>query len=145
MPQMIFVNLPVKDVERSIRFFAALGFSHNPQFTDDTAACIVISDSIYLMVLTRERFRSFAPLPVAETTETTSVLIALSRDSRAGVDTLTEAAIAAGGHEPKEPTDMGFMYTRTFLDPDGNVFEPFWMDDTAAGSAADDQAHLRTQ
>lgn len=132
MPRMIFVNLPVHDLDRSMRFFAALGFQHNPQFTDATAACIVISDTIYLMLLTRDRFRDFAPLPVAETTETTAVLVALSCDSRADVDTMAAAAIAAGGHEPKTATDMGFMYTRTFLDPDGNVFEPFWMDPAAA-------------
>lgn len=131
MTQMIFVNLPVTDLDRSIRFHAALGFAHDPQFTDDTAACIVISDAIFLMILTRDRFRGFAPLPMAETTETTAALVALSRDSRAAVDAMTEAAIAAGGHEPKAATDMGFMYTRTFLDPDGNVFEPFWMDPAA--------------
>lgn len=131
MTQMIFVNLPVTDLDRSKRFYEALGFTINPQFSDDTAACVVISDTIYLMILTRDRFRGFAPLPVAETTQTTAVLIALSRDSRAGVDAITEAAVTAGGHEPKPATDMGFMYTRTFLDPDGNVFEPMWMDPAA--------------
>ena len=136
MSRMIFVNLPVHDLDRSMRFFAALGFPHNPQFTDATAACIVISGTIYLMVLTRDRFRDFAPLPVAETTETTAVLVALSCDSRAAVDAMADAAVAAGGHEPKGAMDMGFMYTRTFLDPDGNVFEPFWMD---PGAAAPDQ------
>lgn len=128
MPQMIFVNLPVTDLDRSKRFYESLGFTINPQFSDETAACVVISDSIFLMILTRDRFAGFAPLPVAQTTETTAALIALSRDDRAGVDRITEAAIASGGHEPKPATDMGFMYTRTFLDPDGNVFEPVWMD-----------------
>lgn len=131
MPQMIFVNLPVTDLERSKRFYEALGFTINQQFTDETASCVVISDTIYLMILTRDRFAGFAPLPVAQTTETTAVLIALSRDDRAAVDRITDAAIAAGGHEPKPASDMGFMYTRTFLDPDGNVFEPFWMDPAA--------------
>jgi predicted lactoylglutathione lyase len=131
MTQMIFVNLPVTDLDRSKSFYEALGFRINPDFTDDTAACVVISEAIYLMILTRDRFRGFSPLPVAETTQTTAVLIALSRDSRDGVDRITDAAIAAGGHEPKAATDMGFMYTRTFLDPDGNVFEPMWMDPAA--------------
>ena len=132
MPQMIFVNLPVTDLERSKRFYEALGFTINQQFTDETASCVVISDTIFLMIVTRDRFAGFAPLPVAQTTETTAALIALSRDDRAAVDRITEAAIAAGGHEPKPASDMGFMYTRTFLDPDGNVFEPFWMDPAAA-------------
>lgn len=131
MPQMIFVNLPVSDLDRSKRFYEALGFTINPQFTDDTAACVVVSDTIFLMILTRDRFAGFAPLPVAQTSETTAALIALSREDRDGVDRITEAAITAGGHEPKPATDMGFMYTRTFLDPDGNVFEPVWMDPAA--------------
>lgn len=138
MTQMIFVNLPVTDLDRSIRFHQALGFTLNPAFTDATAACIAISDTIFLMLLTRDRFRGFAPLPVAETTETTAVLIALSQDSRARVDALTEAAVAGGGHEPGAARDMGFMYARTFLDPDGNVFEPFWMDPAAVPDAEKD-------
>lgn len=133
MTRMIFVNLPVSDLERSKHFYEALGFRINPQFSDDTAACVVISDTIYLMILTRERFKGFAPLPVAETSETTAALIALTQDSKADVDRMTTAAIAAGGHEPKAATDLGFMYTRTFLDPDGNVFEPVWMDPAAVG------------
>lgn len=131
MPQMIFVNLPVTDLGRSRRFYEALGFTINPQFSDDTAACVVVSDFIFLMILTRDRFAGFAPLPVAETTRTTGVLIALSRDDRAAVDRITQAAIIGGGSEPKPATDLGFMYTRTFLDPDGNVFEPMWMDPAA--------------
>lgn len=131
MPQMIFVNLPVTDLGRSRRFYEALGFTINPQFSDDTAACVVVSEFIFLMILTRDRFAGFAPLPVAETARTTGVLIALSRDDRAAVDRITQAAIIAGGSEPKPATDLGFMYTRTFLDPDGNVFEPMWMDPAA--------------
>lgn len=131
MPRRIFVNLPVTDLPRSKRFYESLGFTINPQFTDDSAACVVISDTIYLMILTRDRFAGFAPLPVAQTTETTAALIALSQDDRAAVDSITDTAIASGGHEPKPASDMGFMYTRTFMDPDGNVFEPFWMDPAA--------------
>lgn len=130
MTQMIFVNLPVSDLEKSKAFYTALGFTINPQFTDETAACLVISDTIFLMILTHAKFDFFTPQPRADTTKTTSALIALNRDSRAKVDAITDAAINAGGCEPKPATDHGFMYTRTFQDPDGNVFEPLWMDPT---------------
>ena len=128
MPQMIFVNLPVANLEKSKAFYTAIGFTINPQFSDETAACVVISDTIFLMILTHPKFDSFTPNPRADTGKTTSALIALNRDSRADVDSITDAALRAGGVEPKPATDHGFMYTRTFLDPDGNVFEPFWMD-----------------
>ena len=128
MPQMIFVNLPVSNLEHSKAFYTALGFSINPQFSDDTAACVVISDTIFLMILTYPKFDSFLTKPRADTANTTSALIALNRDSRADVDTMTEAALKAGGSEPKPAAHHGFMYTRTFQDPDGNVFEPLWMD-----------------
>ena len=128
MPQMIFVNLPVTDLEKSKSFYTAIGFVINPQFSDDTAACVVISDSIFLMILTHAKFDSFLTNPRADTATTTSALIALTRDSRADVDAITTAALMAGGAEPKPASDHGFMYTRTFHDPDGNVFEPFWMD-----------------
>lgn len=128
MPQMIFVNLPVSNLERSKAFYTALGFTINPQFSDDTAACVVISDTIFLMILTHPKFDSFLTNPRADTRKTTSALIALNRDDRAAVDAITEAALMAGGTEPKPASDHGFMYTRTFMDPDGNVFEPLWMD-----------------
>ena len=133
MPQMIFVNLPVSNLEKSKAFYTALGFSINPQFSDDTAACVVISDTIYLMILTHPKFDSFLTNPRADTTKTTSALVALNLDDHAAVDAMTKAAIKAGGSEPKPATDHGFMYTRTFHDPDGNVFEPFWMDPAAMG------------
>ncbi|NUB44238.1 lactoylglutathione lyase [Fertoebacter nigrum] len=135
MPQMIFVNIPVSDLERSKAFYQALGFSLNLQFADDSACCVVISDTIFLMILTHERFQGFATLPRADTSATTSVLICLSRDSREAVDDITKAALAAGGSEPKPAQDLGFMYSRTFMDPDGNVFEPAWMDMQAAETA----------
>ncbi len=139
MQQMIFVNLPVSDLARSIRFYEALGWRTEPRFTDDQAACIVISDTIFLMLLTHPRFDHFAALPRADTMTSTAALIALSRDSRAAVDAITEAALAHGGTEPKPPLDYGFMYGRTFHDPDGNVFEPMWMDMAAAEKAATGQ------
>lgn len=134
MPQMIFVNLPVTDVARSRKFFEALGYKINEQFSDPTAACVVVSDAIYFMILNHERFQGFATKPLADPATTTAVMIALSQDSRAAVDTITEAALKAGGSEPKPAQDMGFMYNRTFHDPDGNVFEPMWMDPAAVQS-----------
>ena len=131
MPQLIFVNIPVSDIRRSRAFYQALGFTINEKFSDATTACVVVSDTIYFMILNHDRFRDFATLPLADTTKTTSVLIALSRDDRAGVDAITEAALKAGGSEPKVASDLGFMYNRTFMDPDGNVFEPMWMDPAA--------------
>ncbi|MDN5785829.1 VOC family protein [Pseudorhodobacter sp.] len=135
MAQMIFVNLPVSDLERSKAFYQAIGFSLNLNFADDTSCCVVISEHIFLMILTHPRFESFATLPRADTQKSTAALIALTRDSRAAVDAITEAALAAGGTEPKPFDDHGFMYTRTFQDPDGNVFEPFWMDPSAIPNA----------
>ena len=128
MAQSIFVNLPVTDVARSRKFFQALGYTINEQFSDPTAACVVLSDTIYFMILNHERFQGFATKPLADPAQATAVLIALSQDSRAAVDAITAAAIKAGGSEPKPAQDLGFMYSRTFHDPDGNVFEPMWMD-----------------
>lgn len=135
MPQLIFVNIPVADIDRSKAFYQAIGFTLDPRFCDDSACCVVISDTIYLMILSHDRFQGFSSLPRADTTRTTAALIALSREDRAGVDAITEAALAAGGSEPKPAMDYGFMYSRTFMDPDGNVFEPMWMDVDAAEPA----------
>ena len=132
MPQMIFVNLPVKDLAKSMDFFKALGFSFNPQFSDETGACMVISDTIFAMLLTHEKFAGFSPRPIADTQKTTEVLIALSRDDRAAVDAIVTAALAAGGSTFSEPQDHGFMYGRAFRDLDGHVWEAFWMDPAAA-------------
>ncbi|MDT8853964.1 lactoylglutathione lyase [Paracoccaceae bacterium Fryx2] len=137
MSQMILVNLPVSNLERGKAFYQALGFALDLRFSDDTACCVVISDTIFLMILMHERFQGFSPLPRADTTKTTAALICLSRDDRAAVDAITEAALGAGGSEPKPATDLGFMYSRTFMDPDGNVFEPLWMDLSAAEQAAE--------
>lgn len=128
MPQMIFVNIPVTDVARSRKFFEAVGYKINEQFSDTTAACVVVSDTIYFMILNHERFQGFATKPLADPATSTAVMVALSQDDRAAVDRVLAAALAAGGSEPKEATDMGFMYNRVFHDPDGNVFEAFWMD-----------------
>ncbi|WP_145109066.1 VOC family protein [Cereibacter sediminicola] len=135
MPQSIFVNLPVSDLARSIPFYQSLGFGLDAQFSDDTAACITVSDTIRFMLLTHERFEGFCTLPRADTSASTAVLIALSRDSRDAVDDLLAAALSAGGKEPKPTDDHGWMYQRTVMDPDGNTFEIFWMDAEAASAA----------
>ncbi|MDB5570092.1 MAG: glyoxalase family protein [Hyphomicrobiales bacterium] len=131
MATKIFVNLPVRDLGVSKAFFAALGFTFNPQFTDDTAACMVISGDIYAMLLTHAKFREFTAKDIADATRTTEVLLALSMDSRAQVDDLMGKALAAGGREARDPQDFGFMYGRAFDDPDGHIWELFWMDAAA--------------
>ncbi|GBF72141.1 hypothetical protein PA598K_00378 [Paenibacillus sp. 598K] len=129
--RQICVNLPVKDLNRSIAFFDSLGYSFNAQFTDEKAACLVISDSIYAMLLTEEFFRTFISKEIADTQTTAEVILALETDSRAHVDELADKALAAGGTEPKAPIDHGFMYTRSFQDPDGHLWEIFYMDESA--------------
>lgn len=131
MPQMIFVNLPVRDLPKSMDFFKALGFSFNPQFTDETAACMVISDTIFAMLLTHEKFAGFSPKPIADTSQSLQVLITLSRDSRAAVDAIVKAAVGAGGTASSEPTDDGFMYSHDFMDLDGHGWGVMWMDPAA--------------
>lgn len=126
----IFVNLPVKDLDRSMDFFKQLGYHFNEQFTDSTAACLVISDTIFAMLLTENRFKDFLPpgKQTADATRTTEVLLALSRESKDEVHRLADTAIRAGGSEARPPEDHGFMFARSFHDPDGHVWEVFWMD-----------------
>ncbi|MFE1228302.1 VOC family protein [Streptomyces sp. NPDC058745] len=130
MPQMIFVNLPVKDLEASKSFWTELGYSFNPQFSDDTTACLVISDTIFAMLLTEPRFKEFtAPgKEIADATKSSEVLIALSAESREKVDALADGALAAGGSPAKDPIDYGTMYGRSFSDVDGHHWEVVWMD-----------------
>ena len=135
MTQMIFVNLPVTDIPRARAFYEGIGFSINPMFSSEQALCVVLSETIFLMVLQRDYFATFLNgRATGEPDKAASALIALSRDSRAGVDAITEAALAHGGSEPRPPQDLGFMYSRAFRDPDGNWFEPMWMDPAAATS-----------
>lgn len=131
MATKIFVNLPVKDLAKSMTFFKALGFSFNPQFTDETAACMVISDSIYAMLLTHAKFGEFTSKRIAGASQTKEVLNALSRDSRSEVDVLVDAAVKAGGVEPRPSKDYGFMYYRSFDDLDGHTWEIMHMDESA--------------
>jgi predicted lactoylglutathione lyase len=128
MARKIFVNLPVKNLDKSVAFFKALGFAVNPQFTDATAACMVISEDIYAMLLTEAKFREFTPKGVADASKTTEVLTALSCDSRDEVERMFAAATAGGATEARAPMDYGFMYGRSFNDLDGHIWEIFWMD-----------------
>ncbi len=128
MPTKIFVNVPVKDLEISMAFFTAIGFTINPQFTDETAACVVISEDIYAMILTYPKFKEFTPKEIADATKTSEVLLALSFDSKEKVNELVDTALRSGATIAKEPQDYGFMYSRSFSDPDGHIWEFFWMD-----------------
>ena len=140
MPKMIFLNLPVKDLAAATRFYEAIGCEKNEQFSDARAAMMVWSDTITFQLLTHDYFATFTPKPIADAQKTSEVLIALSRDSREEVDVITEAAAAAGGKaDIRERQDMGFMYVRTFEDPDGHVFEPMWMDVEAASATTGEQ------
>ena len=129
MSKMIFVNLPVKDLHAAIRFYEAIGCEKNEQFSNNQAASMIWSDAITFMLLSHDFFKTFTPKPIADAHKTCEVLIALSRDNREAVDTIVEAATAAGGKaDIRDPQDMDFMYGRSFEDPDGHIFEPFWMD-----------------
>jgi uncharacterized protein len=128
MAASIFLNLPVKDLDRSMAFFRALGWDFNPQFTDETAASLVISDTIYAMLLTHAKFREFTDKAIADTSKTAQVLIALSQDSKEAVHKLVDAALKAGAREPRPMQDHGFMIVRTFEDLDGHIWEIFYMD-----------------
>ena len=135
MSRLIFVNLPVADLPAAKAFYEAIGFTNNPMFTDDNAACMVLSDVIHVMLLTHDKFAQFTPKRIADAKETSEVLICVSADSREGVDEITDKALAAGGREPREKQDYGFMYGRSFEDLDGHIWEPMWMDMEAATRA----------
>ncbi|WP_449280452.1 VOC family protein [Leucobacter sp.] len=137
MSTQIFVNLATDDLERSKAFYTALGCEINPLFTDENAACVVWDEQVFFMVLTREYFATFTDKAVADAKTTAQVLIALSRDSREAVDEALAAGLAAGGSEPKDPQDLGFMYSRDLEDPDGNVLEFLYMDPAAAEEGPD--------
>lgn len=126
--QMIFVNLPVRDLEKSKTFFAALGYTFNPQFTNENAACMVISDSIFVMLLVEGFFKGFTTKPLSDAREQTEVITCLSADSRKAVDELVDRALAAGASEPMPARDYGFMYQRGFQDLDGHLWEIAHMD-----------------
>ena len=127
MATKIFVNLPVKDLKRSMSFYAALGHKNNPQFTDETAACMVVSEDIFVMLLTHAKFKEFTPKQICDATRSSEVLNCLSCDSRQAVEDLVKKATAAGGTVYAEPKDHGFMYQHGFQDPDGHIWELIYM------------------
>ena len=130
--RMLFVNIPVADIERSKAFFARLGFSYNPMFTDETAACMLVGEQASVMLLSHETFAQFAKLPMADPSTHTLALYCFSVSARDEVDTVAEAALAAGGTEADGPEDHGFMYSRSFFDLDGHGWQVMWMDPAAA-------------
>ena len=131
MATKIFVNLPVRDLQRSIDFFTKLGFTFNAQFTDATATCMVVSENIFVMLLTEAKFKTFTPKAICDATKTTEVLLCLSRDSRSDVDAMVRNAVAAGGSTYNQPQDHGFMYAHGFQDPDGHIWELVYMEPSA--------------
>ncbi len=131
MSQKIFVNLPVKDLNKSIEFFTKLGYSFNPKFTDQNATCMIVSDDIYVMLLTEQFFRTFTNKEISDAKKTTEVLLSLTAENKEAVNQFIKKALDAGGKEPREPQDHGWMYGRSFEDLDGHIWEIFYMDESA--------------
>lgn len=130
-PRMTFINLPVKDLQKTMNFFSNIGFTFNPRFTDDQAACMVINDHTCAMLITEARFRQFTNKTIIDAKEHVEVLLALSADSREQVDEVVNIAIESGGSRASDPVDHGFMYQASFADPDGHVWEILYMDPAA--------------
>ena len=140
MSKLIFINLPVADLPRAMAFYEAVGATNEPRFTDETAACMVFSDTIHVMLLTHDKFLHFSPKPIASR-DTAEVMIAMSADDRAEVDRVVDTAGSAGGKaDAFAKQDYGWMYSRNFEDPDGHIWEVVWMDVEAAM-----QANLQTE
>ena len=131
MARKIFVNLPVKDLKKSIGFFTKLGFTFNPQFSDETATCMIVSEDIFVMLLTHDKFKSFTPKAICDATKSTEVLVCLSCESRENVDDMVRQAVDAGGTTYNQPQDHGFMYGHGFQDLDGHIWELIYMRSSA--------------
>jgi predicted lactoylglutathione lyase len=140
MSRMIFVNLPVQDLAKSVDFFASLGFEFNEQFSDDRATCMVVSEQAYVMLLTEAKFADFTTKPLADAREATGAILAVSAESREAVDAFADAALAAGATRATDPMDLGFMYQRTFHDLDGHQWEVVWMSPEAVEQGPADMA-----
>lgn len=143
MSRMIFPNLAVEDLDRSVAFFTGLGFTFDGRFTDDTATAMIVNEQATVMLLTKSKFAEFTTRELADPTKQTGTIIALSAESREDVDAFADKALATGGSPAKEPMELGFMYARSFHDPDGHHWEIVWMDPAAleqspagAGAAA---------
>ena len=131
MTTQIFVNLPVKDLSRTVEFFKKLGFAFNPQFTDENATCMIINNNIFVMLLVEKFFKTFTKKEICDTTKDTEVIIALSTESREKVDEMMQHVFEAGGKESREPQDHGWMYGRSFQDINGHLWEIIYMDEKA--------------
>jgi len=133
MPKLIFINLPVADLARSVAFYEAVGAKKNPMFSDETAACMVFSDTIHAMLLTHEKWATFTDRAIPDAHKTAQVLLCVSEDSKEGVDAVVDRAAKGGGQaDPSAKQDYGFMYGRSYADPDGHIWEIMWMDPEAA-------------
>ena len=130
--RQIFVNLAVKDLNRSVEFFTKLGFAFDPRFTDEQATCMIVSDEAFVMLLVESRFRDFTKKTIIDSATATEAILALTAESREQVDELADKALAAGGSPANDPMEMDFMYGRSFNDPDGHLWEVFWMNPSAA-------------
>ena len=135
-PRKIFVNLPVRDLDTSVRFFTKLGFTFDPRFTDEQATCMILSDEAFVMLLFESRFKDFTKKELCDATTQTEAILALDASSRDEVDEFAEAALAAGAAPANDPMDYGFMYGRSFQDPDGHLWEVFWMNPDAVPNEA---------
>jgi len=132
----IFVNLAVADLSRSVDFFSRLGFTFDPRFTDESATCMVVSDEAFVMLLVEPRFKGFTKKRLVDSATHTEAILAVSAESREDVDALADTALAAGGSPANDPMELDFMYGRSFNDPDGHLWEVFWMDPGTAGSSS---------
>jgi predicted lactoylglutathione lyase len=128
---MLFTNLAVEDLDRSVEFFTKLGFTFNPQFTDETATCMVVGSDAFVMLLVRDRFKDFTKKEIADSRSRIEAILAFSVESRERVDEVADTALASGGAPANDPQDYGFMYSRSFEDPDGHTWEAMWMDPAA--------------
>jgi predicted lactoylglutathione lyase len=135
MATQMYLNLPVKDLDKSVEFFTALGFSFNPAFTDENATCMIINDDAYVMLLVESFFKTFTSKSIADASSTTEAIMAFSVDTREAVDQMVRTALTSGGTPSQEAQDYGFMYSHSFQDPDGHLWEVMWMD--PAGPPAD--------
>lgn len=135
MASRIFVNLPVKDLDRSVAFFTQLGYRFDPKFTDRNATCMIVSDDIFVMLLVEDFFKTFTRKAICDTASSTEVILALSMDSRAAVDEMVAKAVTAGGATVSAPKDYGFMYQHGFEDPDRHLWEVFYMEPNTATSS----------
>lgn len=132
MSRLLFLNLPVADLPASRAFFDGLGFGFDEKFSDEQAACMIVSEQAYVMLLQRDRFADFVTKPIADANQATALTVAVSAESREAVDAFADAALAAGATAAKDPQDYGFMYQRSFHDLDGHLWEVMWMDPVAA-------------